>query len=202
MSLQVRPAVVFEDIATLLGPRQPTSSNCFCLSHRIPSALNRSLRGQARSDKVEELLRSGPLGVIAYDDEVPVGWAAVAPRSETGFARSRTIPRVDDLDVWSVWCLRVRPGHRGRGLTHRLIAGAVGFARERGAPALEAYPLDNAGRRIEQTMAYVGTRAAFEAAGFRWVAPTGSVLSSHPRVLMRHDLATRAPGEAQRGADH
>jgi hypothetical protein len=37
-------------------------------------------------------------------------------------------------------------------------------------------------------MAYVGTRALFERAGFRKVADTASVLDGFPRVLMRLDL--------------
>ena len=56
-----------------------------------------------------------PPGVLAYDGDEVVGWAAIHPRADTTFARNRKIPHVDDLDVWSLWCVRVRPGHRGRG---------------------------------------------------------------------------------------
>jgi GNAT superfamily N-acetyltransferase len=82
----------------------------------------------------------------------------------------------------------VRPGHRGRGISHALIAGAVAFAREHGAPAVEAYPLDNRGAKVDQTMAYAGIRKNFEAAGFSHAADTASVLNGFPRVLMRLDL--------------
>src|SRR3712207_2863917 len=99
------------------------------------------------------------------------------------------IPHVDDLDVWSLWCVRVRPGHRGQGIVHHLVEGAVRFARDRGAPAVEAYPVDNAGRKVDLTMAYVGTRALFERAGFAKAADTGSVINGFPRVLMRLALA-------------
>jgi GNAT superfamily N-acetyltransferase len=125
---------------------------------------------------------------LAYDGGEPVGWAAVAPRADTTFARNRKIPHVDDLPVWCVWCLRVRPGHRRKGIMHALIDGAVAFARDHGAPAVEAYPLDNRGARIDLTMAYPGTRRAFEAAGFTKAADTTSVLDGFPRVLMRLDL--------------
>ena len=98
------------------------------------------------------------------------------------------LPHVDDLDVWSVWCIRVRPGHRGEGISHHLLAGAVEFARDHGAPAIEGYPLDNKGEKIDLTMAYVGTRTLFEKAGFTKAADSDSVLSGFPRVLMRLDL--------------
>ncbi|MDQ6525574.1 GNAT family N-acetyltransferase [Nocardioides sp. LHD-245] len=185
MSIEVRPAAVFEDVKALVGPKRADASVCWCLSYRIPSTVNNKMRGQERGAYVARLLEDGPLGVLAYDGDVPVGWAAVAPRSATTFARNRKIPQVDELPVWSLWCIRVRPGHRGQGISHALIAGAVAYAREQGAPAVEAYPLDNGGAKVDQTMAYAGLRANFEAAGFRHVADTTSVLSGHPRVLMR-----------------
>jgi GNAT superfamily N-acetyltransferase len=185
MAIEVRPADVFADVATMLGPKRPDANVCWCLSYRIPSKENTALSGPARAEKVAELMARGPIGVLAYDGDEVVGWAAVAPRAETAFARSRTIPRVDDLDVWSVWCIRVRPGHRGAGISHPLLAGAVAYARDHGAPAIEGYPVDNRGEKVDTTMAYVGTRALFERAGFRKVADTTSVLSGFPRVLMR-----------------
>lgn len=189
MTIEVRPATVFEDVATLVGPKRPDATVCWCLSYRIPSAQNTALRGEARGELVRELVTEDvPPGVLAYDDGEPVGWAAVHPRADTGFARNRRIPRLDDLPVWSLWCVRVRPGHRGRGLAHHLVAGAVEFARERGAPAVEAYPVDNRGAKVDLTMAYVGTRALFERAGFTKAADTTSVLNGFPRVLMRLDL--------------
>jgi len=188
MAVETRPATDFDDVRTLVGPKRPDANVCWCLSYRIPSRLNNELRGPARGEYVAGLLRSGPLGVLAYDGEEPVGWAAVAPRSETSFARNRRIPHVDDLPVWSLWCIRVRPGHRGRGISHALIDGAVEHARASGAPAIEAYPLDNGGAKVDLTMAYAGLRANFEAAGFSFAAETTSRLAGFPRVVMRKDL--------------
>ena len=126
--------------------------------------------------------------MIAYLDDEPVGWAALHPRRDTSFARNRLIPHVDELDVWSLWCFRVRPGFRKQGVSHALIEGAVAYAREREAPAVEGYPVDNGGEKVNLTMAYVGTRALFESAGFVKAAVTGSVLDGFPRVLMRLEL--------------
>jgi GNAT superfamily N-acetyltransferase len=126
--------------------------------------------------------------VLAYTDQDVVGWAAVAPRADLPFARSTKIPHVDDLPVWSLWCIRVRPGHRGKGIAHALLDGAVAYARSHGAPAIEGYPVDNHGDRVDLTMAYVGTRAIFERAGFSKAADTTSVSGGFPRVVMRLDL--------------
>ena len=189
MSIEVRPATVFEDVATLVGPTNPTSNVCFCLNYRLGSGEAKALREPARSAKVRELCEMDPPpGVIAYLDDEPIGWAALHPRRDTSFARSRVIPQVDDTDVWSLWCFRVRPGYRKHGVMHSLLEGAVAYARERGAPAVEGYPVDNGGARINQTMMYAGTRSMFERAGFEKAADTSSVFDGHPRVVMRLDL--------------
>ena len=172
----------------MVGPKRPDANVCWCLSYRLPSKENRALVGPARGERVKQLMKQGPLGVLAYDDDDVVGWAAVAPRADTNFAGNRKIPHVDDLAVWSVWCIRVRPGHRRKGISHHLLRGAVEFARDGGAPAIEGYPVDNKGAKVDLTMAYVGTRRLFERAGFVMVAETDSVLDGFPRVLMRLDL--------------
>ena len=189
MAIEVRPATAFEDVATMVGPKRPDATVCWCLSYRIPSKLNVSLRGAERGELVRQLVaQDPPPGVLAYDGGEVVGWAAVHPRADTSFARNRRIPQVDGQDAWSVWCLRVRPGHRGQGISHTLLAGAVEFARSYGAPAIEGYPVDNRGRKVDLTMAYVGTRKLFEDAGFTKAADTGSILNGYPRVLMRLEL--------------
>ncbi|WP_306892563.1 GNAT family N-acetyltransferase [Agromyces albus] len=189
MAIEVRPATVFVDVKAMVGPKRPDANVCWCLSYRIPSKENLELKGPARGELVQQLVgQDPPPGVLAYDGDEVVGWAAVHPRADTSFARNRKIPHVDDLEVWSVWCIRVRPGHRGGGISHHLLEGAVEFARDHGAPAIEGYPLDNDGQKIDLTMAYAGTRKLFEKAGFMKAADTDSVLNGFPRVLMRLDL--------------
>ena len=48
--------------------------------------------------------------------------------------------------------------------------------------------MDNGDRKVDTTMAYVGTRAMFERAGFTKTADTTSVLNGFPRILMRLPL--------------
>ena len=191
MSIVVRPATRarFGDVAAMLGPKNPDSSVCWCLSHRLDWKANRALVGAARGEYVKKLCgRKVAPGVLAYDGADVAGWAAVAHRAELPFARSTKIPHVDDLPVWSVWCIRVRPGYRGRGISHALLDGAVAYARSQGAPAIEGYPVDNQGKKVDLTMAYVGTRKLFEDAGFTKAAETHSVSGGFPRVVMRLDL--------------
>ena len=48
--------------------------------------------------------------------------------------------------------------------------------------------MDNQGKKVDLTMAYVGTRTLFEDAGFTRAADTSSVSGGFPRVVMRLDL--------------
>ena len=187
MTIEVSPAHDFDEMATMFAPKKPRSSVCWCLSWRLDAKENRALRGTDRADKVRELCaRERAPGVLAHIDGDVVGWAGIAPRSELHpFAHSRKIPHLDDLPVWSLWCLRVRPGYRKQGVTPALIAGAVDYARASGAPCVESYPADNGGSRVDLTMAFVGTRSMFERAGFSKAADTGSVAGGFPRILMR-----------------
>jgi len=191
MTFEIVPASLdrFDDVRTMLGPKNPDSTVCWCLTYRLDGRTNRSLQGSARCDAMRDLC-AGPCapGVLAFDHGEVVGWAAVAPRTETTFVRSSKIPFVDDRPAWSVFCIKVRPGHRGQGVSHALLDGAVAWAQRQGAVVVEGYPVDNRGERVNQTMAYVGTRRLFERAGFAKVADTTSVSDGFPRVVMRREL--------------
>jgi GNAT superfamily N-acetyltransferase len=194
MAIEVRAARSFADVATLLGPKKsPDATVCWCLSHRVDARTNRSLHGRERGEHVRRLVRRTVApGVLAYDvtgdGEDVCGWAGVAPRAELPVARSTRIAAYDDQPVWNVFCVRVRPGFRGRGISLALVEGAVAFAGEHGAPAVEAIPVDNRGEKVDLTMAFVGTRGLFERAGFEVVAETRSVTAGFPRVVMRRRL--------------
>src|SRR4051795_13632249 len=81
--IEVRPAHDFDDMATMFAPKNPESSVCWCLSHRLSSKENRELKGPQRADKVRELCaRDLAPGVLAYRDGEVAGWAGIAPRSD------------------------------------------------------------------------------------------------------------------------
>lgn len=60
MAIEVRPAVVFEDVSAVLGPKRSDATVCWCLSYRIPSAQNLSLRGSERGELVRKLVAQDP----------------------------------------------------------------------------------------------------------------------------------------------
>ncbi|KRF30714.1 GNAT family N-acetyltransferase [Nocardioides sp. Soil805] len=178
----------FDDFADVVNPRR-RSTHCWCLSHRLRVKEIEELGHGSREDAARALAAGRTsFGVLTYRDEVPVGWCHVAPREEIPrLAASRLIRPVDDVAVWSIICVVVRSGHRRQGVTGHLIDGAVSYAASRGAPAVEAHPVDPEGR-MDTTMAFVGTRAMFERAGFEVVGRTDAVAGGLPRLVMRRTL--------------
>jgi len=127
-------------------------------------------------------------GLVAYLDGQPVGWCAVEPRTAyPRLLRNNRVPWADrtedknDESVWTVTCFVTRKGFRRRGISYALARAAVDFARQRGARALEGYPMTRTDVLLGEL--HVGTQGMFAAAGFTEVSrPTLR------RVVMRIDF--------------
>ena len=120
---------------------------------------------------LEALVATGKQpGLIAYRDDVPVGWVSLAPREQfERLRRSPVMKPVDDKPVWSIICFVVPPEHRGQGVARALLQGAIAYAREHGATVVEAYPVDRKGPSKGDTL-WFGAKSMYDHAGFKEVA--------------------------------
>ena len=196
---EARPELAFRPLTPRLMEamgevfRSSWGRGCWCMYPRLTDAQLRELPGsgsatQRQRDAMTQLARRRRApGLLAFEGDEPVGWVAIAPRTELGrIESSRTTPRVDDEDVWVIPCITVRKTSRGRGIAVALIQAAVAYAAEHGAPAVEAYPRAGGGRTGDDN-AFFGTEPLFRRAGFQVVrepldnAPRNWV----PRVAMR-----------------
>lgn len=175
----------YADVVATLNPA------CLCQYWRMSSSEYSSSSAEARQAALRRQLAEEPApGLLAYVDDEPAGWIGFAPRERSGrLMRSKTIPKLDDLPVWAIYCFTVRVGYRRQGIARALLDGVIAYGREQEVPALEAYPVDTGGRRIHGTAAYVGTAAMFERAGFRRVCETAARSDHLRRWLMRLQLA-------------
>jgi GNAT superfamily N-acetyltransferase len=193
-SVEVHPATPdrFGDVAAILAPSDPDAPACWCLSYRVPTAEFRDLPPGERPARLRRYAEDGvPPGVVGYVDGEPAGWCSVSPRSSHHrLTHSRTIPTIDDTDAWSIVCIVIRPAFRRQGLATHLLEGAIAFARDAGAPMLEAYPIELGAGRVSSAFAYVGTTRLFESVGFDRIAATASKSGGRPRWLMRRSLET------------
>jgi GNAT superfamily N-acetyltransferase len=183
-----------DDLPAIFGTRGP-ASRCQCQRYKLrPGESFRSFPVEDRVRRLHEQTGCGrpgserTSGLVAYLDREPVGWCAVEPRPEyEGLLRVFRVPwdgrdedKTDDA-VWAVTCLFARAGFRRRGVSRALAAAAVAFARERGARAIEAYPIIATNVIAEEL--HVGTPGVF--------ADAGLVEVSRPtvrRLVMRAEL--------------
>lgn len=185
----------WEDLRAVFGERGEPA-RCQCQWFQTAAAQWRALPVEERAWRLREQTNCGDAnapttsGLVAYLDGEPVGWCAVEPRSVYVHLRSGRIVWAgrdedpDDDSVWAVPCFVTRTGFRRRGVSRALAAATVDFARERGARALEGYPMIiKPGQEIVWGELYVGSRGIFAAAGFHEVSrPTTR------RVVMRVDF--------------
>ena len=193
---EIVPATVdrWADVQELLGAT--AENGCLCQPWRGFDTKARA-GGKSRAQLLQEQMASptppAP-GYLAYVDGVAVGWIGVGVRTETPrLMSSRTIPAIDDLPVWSIGCFQIRPGYRRRGIAKALLAAVVEAARQSGAPGVEAYPIDPAGRRVDVGAGFVGIASMFDEAGFRRVLVTSAHSGRLPRHLVRLDFVGTAP---------
>ena len=185
--IDVVPATTdrWPDVVTLLGGNG--DRGCWCQAPRGRAVGYGASRPGARREALQaQLDEDPPAGMLAYVDGEVAGWCGFGPRPALPrLERSRTIPKVDDLPVWSVLCFNVRVGYRRRGVAAALLKGVVDFARRSGAPGVEAYPIDPEGGRVDTGFGYVGVTPMFEKAGFHRVVETSAHSDRRRRILMR-----------------
>jgi GNAT superfamily N-acetyltransferase len=191
-AIEVAPATAdrWPDVLAVMGG-QGGDRGCWCQYYRWSSSGFAALgTGGGRKALERQVTEGPPPGLVASIDGLPVGWCGIGPRPDMErLVRSRTIPAVDDVPVWSIVCFLVRPGYRRRGVARALLDGVISYARAMNAPGLEAYPIDHEGRRLDVSFSYVGFTSTFEAAGFRRVVETAGRSAGRPRWLMRLDLS-------------
>jgi GNAT superfamily N-acetyltransferase len=174
----------FHDLETLFGAKG-ACGGCWCMTPRLSRKEYERGKGDGNRRALKKLVDSGrPPGVLGYLDGRPVAWCSIEPREAFGsLSRSRLFQPVDDKPVWSITCLFVEKSLRGKGLSSRLIEGAVQYAKTRGASIVEAYPVEPKKKPMPAVFAYPGLASAYRKAGFREVERRSETRPIVRRVL-------------------
>jgi GNAT superfamily N-acetyltransferase len=189
-----------EDLQTVFGARGP-AARCQCQRYKLhPREAFHKFPVEERAHRLRTQTECGhpesdtTSGLVAYLDGEPVGWCAVEPRPAFhGLVRNNRVPWEGrdedkaDAGVWALTCVFTRAGFRRRGIGRELVRTAADFARERGARAVEGYPMTTKDALLEEL--HCGTEATFAAAGFAEVSrPTKR------RVVMRIEFEKGTAG--------
>lgn len=176
------------DLESLFGS-EPTADQCWCMWFITSVREFHQAGREGNRDKLLQLVDDSPspVGLIAYDSDLPVGWCSVGPR--TRFTRALKTPTLrtwtspDHEMTWFVPCLFVRPDYRREGVSTALVSAAIETARTEGASAIESFPLAGAESRSGGSDFMTGVEPLFAAQGFEPVHRP-----SRNRVVMRLNL--------------
>ena len=177
--IRVLPAneASWEDLQAVIGTRGP-ASGCWCQRYKLARRESfAAFPAEERAARMRQQTECGypdaatTSGLVAYLGSDPVGWCAVEPRpAYGGLVRNNRVPwsgREEDKtdeSVWAVTCCFTRAGFRRRGVSRALVRAAVEHARERGARAVEGYPMTTPASIPEELN--VGILEVFLEAGF------------------------------------
>ncbi len=165
---------------------------------RLGPAYRRRPREHNRADLKRLVQRGPPPGLLAFEEDVPVGWCQLTTSSSLEWLEQGPLGRLPAASpsghskrqgiadsagpVWALSCFYVRLGYRRRGVSAALIQAAVRAAKAAGAGAVEAYPVDTHATRSTRNL-FTGAASTFAREGFELQ------LTGRPyRMVMRRTL--------------
>jgi GNAT superfamily N-acetyltransferase len=159
------------DLESLFGPNGAVAG-CWCMWFRQTAAEFDARHGEQNRESLKAIVDAGQVpGLMAYVAGKPVGWCAVAPRSDFGrIERSRILNAPGNESAWAVVCFYIERHHRKLGVGSALLRAAVAHALSQGARGVEGYPVDPLEGRVSSGSAFTGLAAMFHEAGFQEVA--------------------------------
>jgi GNAT superfamily N-acetyltransferase len=142
-------------------------------------------RGSGTKRKMKNLINGGIIpGILAYDNDIPVGWCSVAPREDFPvLENSRVLQRIDDKPVWSVVCFFINKDYRKKGLSIELLNAAKNFVKNNSGKILEGYPVEPKAAKSPDVFVWTGLASAFRKAGFKEI-----IRRSETRPIMRFSI--------------
>ncbi len=172
MMPEIHPATAarWTDVVAIIG-NCAVANKCWCAYWYLSNADFKAGWGEPNRLPLEAKVVGGEEpGIIAYVEGEPAAWVSVAPRTDFDrLNRSRTFAPIDDVPVWAVNCFVVARRFRRQGLMPVLARAAADFALGKGAPGVEAYPIEPSETSGAGDL-YLGTVKAFITAGYREVA--------------------------------
>jgi GNAT superfamily N-acetyltransferase len=170
---------LWPQLEALFG-RNGACGGCWCQWWRIAGVEHwKDVKGEVAHERLHQAVLSGGVhGILAFDEETPVGWCSFEPR--TSLPRVERSPRFKGRPgegVWFVGCFFILRGWRRRGLSELLLKHAITAMESRGARVVEAVPMATHGRPQADGFLFTGTRGIFERQGFVAVTGAGNTTS-------------------------
>ena len=174
----------WKDFETLFGEKG-ACGGCWCMSWLLTKKDFDANKGTGNKKKMKKLvdINTEP-GILAYFNNKPVGWCAVAPRENyIRLEKSRVLQKIDDNPVWSVPCFFIKKEFRRKSLSTEILKAAIEFCGSKKVKIIEGYPAEPYAENIPAVFAWTGFPSSFLKAGFKEV-----IRRSKTRPIMRYTL--------------
>lgn len=158
----------WKDFENLFGEKG-ACAGCWCMYWRMRRKDYDLQRGSGTKKIMKNLVNNGTVpGIIAYDNNKPVGWCSVAPREDFPvLENSRVLKRIDEKPVWSIVCFFIQKEFRKKGLSLELLNAAITFVKMNKGKIIEGYPVEPKSGKTADVFAWTGLASAFRKAGFK-----------------------------------
>ena len=179
------------DLERLFGPNG-ACAGCWCMWWRVTAGEHKVMKGAPSRAALRGIVEAGdPPGLLAYEDDDPVGWIAIAPREDyPRWAKTNAAEESDRVlrergieppqGVWAATCFYVARSARKRGVTVALLEAGVRHARSHSAKVVEGFPLLPRTTSVPAAFAWTGFLSAFLNSGFEEVgAPSAGKRVAH-----------------------
>lgn len=157
----------WDDFESLLGSRGGCGG-CWCMSWRTKKSEFYKFRGDGNKLAMKALVdQNQSVGLLAYIDDKPIGWCAIAPREAyPKLENSKVWKKIDDEQVWAITCFFIAKSFRRKGISLELVKGAINHCKASHIKIIEGYPVVPYGEKIPDAFAWTGFPVVFEKAGF------------------------------------
>ena len=155
------------DFEALFGERGGCGG-CWCMSWRLKRSDFERQKGNGNKLAMRTLVEQNErIGILAYIDNKPIGWCAIAPREVyQRLENSRVWKRIDNEPVWAITCFFITKSLRRKGISLELLKGAINYGKANHVKIIEGYPVVPYGDNIPDAFAWTGIPSVFEKAGF------------------------------------
>ncbi|MCU0405590.1 MAG: GNAT family N-acetyltransferase [Ignavibacteriaceae bacterium] len=174
----------WKDFEDLFGEKG-ACAGCWCMYWRMKRKDYDNLRGTGTKKKMKSLVNKGTVpGILAYDNDKPIGWCSVAPREDFPvLENSRVMKRIDNKPVWSVVCFFIKRDYRRKGLSVELLNASKVFVKMNDGKIIEGYPVEPKAAKSPDVFVWTGLASAFRQAGFKEI-----IRRSETRPIMRYSI--------------
>ncbi|HVJ50631.1 GNAT family N-acetyltransferase [Desulfitobacterium sp.] len=188
LNLEIYPLDItrWDDFETLFGEKG-ACGGCWCMSWRLKKSDFERQKGNENKLAMRTLVeQKEKVGLLAYIDNKPIGWCAVAPRDVyLRLENSRVWKRIDNEPVWAITCFFLAKSYRRKGISLELLKGAINYCKTNGVRVIEGYPVVPYGDNIPAAFAWTGIPSVFEKAGF-----VVAERRSKAKPMMRYTIMT------------